>query len=126
MLSVMRTLRASHLDGESFHSGGLAAVTKYEDEPIDGGEAYVRVVYDQNLAGSLTFSVRDLPPGISYDPTTGEFSGAALRSAVRRGGSPVTYNATITVSDGTETESAIVPFTILDNTFSVETPGDTG
>ena len=98
------------------------AVTKYEDEPIYGGEAYVRVVYDPNLAGSLTFSVRDLPPGISYDPTTGEFSGAALRSAVPRGGSPVTYNATITVSDGTATESAIVPFTILDNTFSMETP----
>ncbi len=98
-------------------------MTKYEDEPIYGGEAYVRVVYDPNLAGSLTFSVRDLPPGISYDPTTGEFSGAALRSAVPRNGSPVTYNATITVSDGTETESAIVPFIILDNTFSVETPG---
>jgi hypothetical protein len=97
-------------------------VTKYEDEPIDGGEAYVRVVYDPNLAGSLTFSVSDLPPGISYDPTTGEFSGAALRSAVPRNGSPVTYNATITVSDGTETESVTVPFTILDNTFSVETP----
>jgi hypothetical protein len=98
------------------------AVTKYEDEPIYGGEAYVRVVYDPNLAGSLTFSVCDLPPGISYDPTTGEFSGAALRSAVPRGGSPVTYNATITVSDGTETESVTVPFTILDNTFSVEPP----
>ena len=96
---------------------------KYEDEPIYGGEAYVRVVYDPNLAGSLTFSVRDLPPGISYDPTTGEFRGAALRSAVSRGGSPITYNATITVSDGTATESAIVPFIILDNTFSVETPG---
>jgi hypothetical protein len=97
-------------------------VTKYEDEPIYGGEAYVRVVYDPNLAGSLTFSVSDLPPGISYDPTTGEFRGAALRSAVPRGGSPVTYNATITVSDGTETESVTVPFTILDNTFSVEPP----
>ena len=96
---------------------------KYEDEPIYGGEAYVRVVYDSNLAGSLTFSVSDLPPGISYDPTTGEFSGAALRSAVPRGGSPVIYNATITVSAGTETESVTVPFTILDNTFSVETPG---
>ena len=97
-------------------------MTKYEDEPIYGGEAYVRVVYDPNLAGSLTFSVRDLPPGISYDPTTGEFSGAALRSAVPRGGSPVTYNATITVSDGDETELAVIPFTILDNTFSMETP----
>jgi hypothetical protein len=79
------------------------AVTKYEDEPIDGGEAYVRVVYDPNLVGSLTFSVSDLPPGISYDPTTGEFRGAALRSAVPRNGSPVTYNATITVFDGTKT-----------------------
>nr|BAL53784.1 dextran-binding lectin B [uncultured Planctomycetota bacterium] len=98
------------------------AVIKYEDEPIYGGEAYVRVSYDPNLAGSLTFSATDLPPGISYDPTTGEFSGAALRSAVPRGGSPVTYNATITVSDGDETESATVPFTILDNTFSLETP----
>jgi hypothetical protein len=98
------------------------AVIKYEDEPIYGGEAYVRVVYDPNLAGSLTFSVSDLPPGISYDPTTGEFRGAALRSAVPRNGSPVTYNATITVSDGTETESVTVPFTILDNTFSVEPP----
>nr|BAL54464.1 hypothetical protein HGMM_F16E03C03 [uncultured Planctomycetota bacterium] len=98
------------------------AVIKYEDEPIYGGEAYVRVSYDPNLAGSLTFSATDLPPGISYDPTTGEFSGAALRSAVPRGGSPVTYNATITVSDGDETESATVPFTILDNAFSVETP----
>jgi hypothetical protein len=78
----MRTLRASHLDCESFHLEASPAVIKYEDEPIYGGEAYVRVVYDPNLAGSLTFSVSDLPPGISYDPTTGEFSGAALRSAV--------------------------------------------
>jgi hypothetical protein len=116
-------LESRDLPATNFSLEASPAVTKYEDEPIDGGEAYVRVVYDPNLAGSLTFSVRDLPPGISYDPTTGEFRGAALRSAVPRGSSPVTYNATITVSDGTETESVTVPFTILDNTFSVETPG---
>jgi hypothetical protein len=115
-------LESRDLPATNFSLEASPAVIKYEDEPIYGGEAYVRVVYDPNLAGSLTFSVSDLPPGISYDPTTGEFSGAALRSAVPRNGSPVTYNATITVSDGTETESVTVPFTILDNTFSVETP----
>lgn len=65
-------------------------MTKYEDEPIYGSQAYVRAAYDPNLAGSLTFTAHGLPPGTSYDPTTGELRCAAFSSALPRGGSRVT------------------------------------
>jgi hypothetical protein len=105
------------------------ALTKFEDEPIYGAAegATLGVVYqDPNAEGQLTFTVSNLPQGITFNSETREFTGAAVRTTVPRHGQPRTFDVLITATDGTgESESVTWSLTIQDNTFEiVSSPSD--
>jgi hypothetical protein len=105
------------------------ALTKFEDEPIYGAAegATLGVVYqDPNAEGQLTFTVSNLPQGITFNSETREFTGAAVRTTVPRHGQPRTFDVLITATDVTgESESVTWSLTIQDNTFEiVSSPSD--
>jgi hypothetical protein len=76
--------------------------------------ALVNTLYDrqppivlsaEGASGAITYSEVGLPPGISYDPSSGELSG----TATQQGEYPVTFTAT----DGSETITLDLVFIVL-------------
>ena len=66
---------------------------------------------DANSGDTLTFSASNLPTGLSINPSTGKISGTPSAAG--------TFNPTVTVSDGTVTDSQSFSWTISPNNVPV-------